>query len=317
MAQHPTRSGGRMKRVIIIAAIVLLLLFLLLLIAIPFLIMPAFLGQRYEQQQYLSADYGIASERIALETSDSIPLAAWRTRAAEPKGTVIILSGIMNPSVTAFFGYAEMFADHGWDSLLIEMRARGESGGDEIGFGMTEWRDVQAGADFLLADERAGDLPIVALGTSMGGGTVLIATGECPEIDAVISLSGFSSWTDLFIDYMELSGVPRFVGSLDAPFVNLYLGFHFGFDALAYSPLRGIDRLDGRPLLLMHSTEDSQVPFSHFERLLAEATAQNANVTTFIREGDEHFICYEEYFDAPAGDTEFSEALLGFLDGLL
>ncbi len=53
--------------------------------------------------------------------------------------TVIILSGIENPSVTAFFGYAKMLADNGWDSLLIEMRARNLSEGEKIGLGYTEW----------------------------------------------------------------------------------------------------------------------------------------------------------------------------------
>lgn len=280
---------------------------------IPNAVMPMFLGQRYEQEQFKSTDYGIDSERITLTTDDSLSLAAWRTRAEEPKGTVIILSGIQNPSVTAFFGYAKMFLDNGWDSLLIEMRARSESQGDEIGFGMTEWRDVKAGVDFLNNDEEMKGLPIVALGTSMGGGTVLIAAGELPEIDGVITLSAFSSWTDLFVDYMAVYGVPRPICIMDIPFVNLYLGFHFGFDALQYSPVRGIAKLGERPVLMMHSTEDTQVPYTQFEKLQEEVKRYSINATIFIREGDEHFICYEQYVNNPSQDTEFSKAILEFL----
>jgi fermentation-respiration switch protein FrsA (DUF1100 family) len=276
--------------------------------------MPTFLGQRFEQKQYESLEFGIASERITLTTDDSLAIAAWRTRAESTKGTVIILSGIQNPSVTAFFGYAKMLADNGWDSLLIEMRARSESEGEEIGFGMTEWLDVKAGVDFLSTDVAVKELPIVTMGTSMGGGTVLIAAGELPEVDAVISISAFSSWPDLFVDNMTMFGMPKFIGVLDVPFVNMYAGFHFGFDKLRYSPLNGIANLEERPILMMHSTEDTQVPYSEFEKLLAAANKNNVDVTTFIREGDEHFVCYEEYFDTPTEDIEFSNAIVNFLD---
>lgn len=301
------------KKVALITAITLAALVLVGLIMIPIGIMPMFLGQRYEQQQYSASDFGIEAERITLTTDDSVSLAAWRTRAENPKGTAIILSGIQNPSVTAFFGYAKMLSDNGWDSLLVEMRARGESGGEEIGFGMTEWRDVKAGVDFLTADKDAKSLPIVAMGTSMGGGTVIIAAGELPEIDGVISISAFSSWSDLFIDNMAMSGMPKAIGILDTPFVNTYLGFHFGFDALRYSPVNGIEKLGQRPILMMHSTGDTQVPYTEFEKLLSRAEEHDINVSTFVREGDEHFICYERSFSNPSEDADFSQAVLGFL----
>jgi fermentation-respiration switch protein FrsA (DUF1100 family) len=312
-AKAENKKKPKTKKVILIISVSLIVLFLATLVLIPFAIMPMFLGQRYEQKQHNASDYGTEAERISLETDDALSLAAWRTRADNPKGTVIILSGIQNPSVTAFFGYAKMLADNGWDSMLIEMRARSQSEGKEIGFGMTEWRDVKAGVDFLSADAKMKDLPIVTMGTSMGGGTVIIAAGELPQVDGVISISAFSSWSDLFVDNMKMTGIPKFVGILDIPFINMYLGFHFGFDALAYSPLKGIAKLGDRPILMMHSTGDTQVPYTEFEKLLQAAKKNDAHVTTFIREGDEHFICYERFFDHPSEDQEFSSAILSFL----
>ena len=64
---------------------------------------------------------------------------------------------------------------------------------------------------------------------------------------------------------------------------------------------------------MMHSTGDTQVPYREFEKLFSKAKEQNLNVTTFIREGDEHFICYERFFEHPEEDTEFSNAVLSFL----
>ena len=308
------RKKPKAKKILISIAIVLAVLFVGSLAAVPYIVMPAFLGQRFEQKQYISTDYGIDSERITLKTDDSLSIAAWRTRANHPKGTVVLLSGTENPSVTAFFGYAKMLADNSWDSLLIEMRARSESEGEEIGLGMTEWLDVKAGVDYLIEDDESKDLAIVAMGTSMGASTVIIAAGELPEIDAVISISAFSSWANMFVEHMSMTGIPKAIAVLDKPFVNMYLGVHFGFDALKYSSLNGISKLVERPVLMMHSTEDSQVPYLEFEKLLEEAKKNQIDVTTFIREGDEHFICYEEYFDTPAQDLEFSKTVLDFLN---
>ena len=308
------QKGKKRKKILIALAVVLAVLLLALLAGIPFAVMPSFLGQRFEQQQYDPAAFGVQAQRITLETDDALHLAAWRTQVAEPRGTVILLSGIQNPSVTAFFGYAKMLADNGWDALLIEMRARSQSEGDEIGFGMTEWRDVKAGVDYLAADGRAQNLPIVAMGTSMGAGTVLIAAGELPRIDAVITASAFSSWADLFVDNMSMFGAPKVLGLMDMPFLNLYLGAHFGFDTLQYSPVNGLAKLGDRPILMMHSTGDTQVPYREFEQLMNVALKNKIQVTTMVRPGDEHFICYDQYFKDPVQDVKFSTAVLSFLD---
>lgn len=71
------------------------------------------LRKRVERPQYSPNDYDIAAEQISLKTENGLSLAGWCTKANNTKGTIIILSGIENPSVTAFFGYAKMLADNG------------------------------------------------------------------------------------------------------------------------------------------------------------------------------------------------------------
>ena len=303
------------KRLIInlsaIAAIVLVILILL-----PVFVMSMFLGQRYYQPQHNSADFGIESKHISLTTYDGLALSAWRTFTdnESPSGTVIIISGLQWPSVTAFFGYASMLADNGWDALLIEKRARSLSEGNGIGFGVTEWLDVKAGVNFLDADRRAGDLPIVAMGTSAGGATVIIAGGEVPRIDGVIAISAYSNFVDLYVDGIAMMGLPRFLGVLTTPFMRLRMGLHLGFDAIGFTPENGMAKLGERPILLMHSTEDWQVPFSHFEKLRQVAEDNNIPLTTFVRYGDWHFVCYDRYINNPSRDVEFARAIVQFLD---
>ena len=232
------------KRTLILSAAVLGLLLIVMAVA-PLFALPQFWGRRYEQRQADPADFGVEAAELTLMTDDGLALASWFVQAdggAGAKGTVIILSGLQSPSVTAFFGYAKLFAEHGFNSLLVEMRARGLSEGTEIGFGMTEWRDVKAAADYL---EGMG-LPIVVMGTSMGAGTAIVAAAEVETIDAVIAVSPPSGVQDMFVAHMDMLGVPHFLGVLETPFVTLYLGLHYGFDALRYMPAKG-DRRAGRP----------------------------------------------------------------------
>ena len=315
MEETSNRSKSGKKK-IIIKVFTCLAITLLILIVIPWYALSLLLNQRYDQHQYSSINFGIESERITLMTDDGLNLAAWRTYVenGDPYGTVIIVSGIQNPSVTAFFGYATMLAEHGWDALLIEKRARSLSEGESIGLAMTEWKDVQAGVKFLDLDERAGELPIITMGTSAGGAAVIRAGAEVPRIDGIIAISAYGRFIDVYVDNVAVVGLPRFVGEATRPFMWLQLGIRFGFDEISQTPMSAITELGDRPILLMHSTEDREVPFSHFEQLEAVATEANVQLSTFVREGDWHFVCYSHYIYTPEEDGEFSRAIFEFLE---
>jgi fermentation-respiration switch protein FrsA (DUF1100 family) len=74
------------------------------------------------------------------------------------------------------------------------------------------------------------------------------------------------------------------------------------------TPIDQIASLGNRPALLVHSREDSQIPFASFERLLSKAPA---HVEFWVREGDAHMIC-GDYVD-PRNDPEYAERILSFL----
>lgn len=260
---------------------------------------------------YDSDMFGVKSNKIKLKTEDGLNLAAWQVEAQNPKGIVIFVSGIHNPSVTYFFPHAQLMKENEYSSLLIELRAHGDSEGNKIGLGMYEYLDVKAGVDFLKSNEKYKDLPIIIFGVSMGGATAINSIGQIEDIDGLISLSAYSTWADVFCDNMVELGVPRFIAEIEKPFVWLYLGFDYGFDKIMINPLNEIKKLNGRPALLMHSREDSQVPYESYERLIKSAEQE---VSSYIREGNYHFITYDGYSNKPWADTEYSKAILKFLE---
>lgn len=306
------KKKASIKKVIIIIVSIIFLIIIGIFIAIPPMVMSSMANQHMDVEVIAANEFGIVAESLKLITEDELSIVAWKVEADNPKAIVILLSGIQNPSVTAFWGYSKMLMDHGYSSLLIEMRAHGDSEGNRVSLGMDEYLDVKAGVEYIKGDTKHEDVPIIVWGTSMGGTTAINAIGEIDEIDGLISCSAYSSWPDVFCDNMVNMGMPSFIAAIEKPFVSLYLGIAYGFDKLDINPLSEIQKLNGRPAFIAHSKEDSQVPYASFERIIEKAKDQNIEI--FVREGDEHFIIYEEHFENPIEDKEFSTAVLEFLE---
>ena len=142
----------------------------------------------------------------------------------------------------------------------------------------------------------------------MGGTTAINSIGEIPEIDGLISLSAFSSWEDVFYEFMA-SQSPVFLAKMVKPFVPLVAFAKYRVNIWSIKPVKEIQKIGNRPALIMHSKEDSEVPYSNFERIIHNTPS---HVKTFVREGDIHFIT--ESFTEPEKDTEYSNKILDFLD---
>lgn len=303
------KQKGRIGTVLGVVVLSVILVAIIAFSVIPPLIMKDMIHLHADCQTYSPAEYGVDAKEVRLETEDEFKLVSWEVEADSPRGVVIFLSGIHNPSVTAFFGHAKMLRENNYSSLLVEMRSHGESEGNKIYLGMKEYLDVKAGVEYIRSLDTYKDIPVIVFGLSMGGSTAINSIGEIPEIDGLISASAFSTWPDVFCDNMVNMGMPAFAAMIQKPFVWLYLGVEYGFQNLAINPVNEIQKLDSRPALFMHSKGDTQVPFKSFERLMKLAPK---SVITYQCEGDYHFICRGD-FKEPWSDKEYSNAILSFL----
>ncbi len=303
------KTRARILRWTLGSAIAVLVIATAVMAAIPPAIISGMVDERVEfDRVWIGEECELSPERLALTTSDGLEVIAYEVRAEDPKAVIVFLSGIHNPSVTAFFGHARMLLDEGYSSILLEMRAHGESEGEVIALGYEEHRDVSAVIGHIEAESAYEDVPVVVFGASMGAATAINSIGQVPGIDGLISLSAYSSWDDVFVDNM---GVPEPIASAQRAFVRLYTGVKYGFDTRDIVPKRQIRDLGDRPALLAHSTGDSQIPFASFERLIEQAPP---HVETWVRDGDRHFIVDGESFLEPWEDEEYAERILGFLE---
>ena len=308
---NASREKNRLKKVVIILITIIFMLVIGFLAVIPSLIMNDMVNLHVDfKQTYSLEDFEISSEKLMLRTSDNINIVAHEVYTPNPKGVVIFISGIHNPSVTAFFGHSAMLQENGYASILYEMRSHGESEGDLICLGYKEYMDTQAVVDYIKSNEKYKEVPIIVFGVSMGGATAINSIGEIDDINGLISLSSYSSWEDVFCDNMALQA-PELLAKAEKPFIKMYTTYKYGLRSYNITPKKEIKKIGKRPALIMHSKGDSQVPFASFERIMENAPD---HVETWVREGDLHFILEDDDFLNPKNDMEYSNHIIDFLD---
>lgn len=90
--------------------------------------------------------------------------------------------------------YAKMFYDMGYNVLLPDDRAHGDSAGEYISFGWLDRLDYLSWINKLLA-VKGEDERILLFGVSMGGATMEMLSGENlpTQVKAIIADCGYSS----------------------------------------------------------------------------------------------------------------------------
>ncbi len=300
----------RKKKKIILGVILgFVLLILGSLVTIPALVMNSLVNMHVDFNEVWTAeDFGVEAEQFFVTTDDEIKISAYEVSVENPKAIIICISGIHNPSATVYFGHARLFKENNYATILFDMRAHGESEGEMICLGYKEYLDTKAIVQHIKADPAYSNIPIVVFGLSMGGTTAINSIGEIPEIDGLVSLSAFSSVEDVFYEALA-SQAPDFLAKMVKPFVPLVAFAKYRVNIWSIKPVEEIQKLGNKPALIMHSREDSEVPYANFERIIHHAPS---HVETFVREGDIHSITVS--FTEPEKDAEYSARILDFLE---
>ena len=295
------------KKAIIRFFIIFLVINICIFSVIPYQIMSSMVDMHVDFETIRTPEeFGLHAEHFFVKTEDGLNISTYEVAVDSPKVVIVCLSGIHNPSVTEFFGHARLFKEQGYSTILLDMRAHGESDGDKICVGYKEYLDVKAVVQYIKQQPEYSDVPIVLMGFSMGASTAINAIGKIPEVGGLISLSAFSSWEEVFYENMKKTA-PAIIAKIEYPFVYLTTFLKYGTNSFI-KPKNEITKLGNRPALLMHSKEDPPVSFANYERLIKHAPS---HVETFVRGGDRHSIT--GFFTNPEKDEEYAEKLLHFI----
>src|SRR6266436_289023 len=209
----------------------------------------------------LKMDY----EDVSFKTEDGLTLRGWYIPSAKKtEKTLILLHGYPADKGNILPPLAFLHDD--FNLLLFDFRYLGKSEGSYSTAGAKEVEDLLAAVQFL---KSRGVNEVGVWGFSMGGAVVLMAIEKAPEIRAVISESSYSSLSEMTFELLRIPVLNYPIAYLVSLWAKLFLGIDVG----EVSPADRI-RKTTVPILLIHSSADAVIPFSHARRL-QQALAKN------------------------------------------
>jgi len=217
-------------------------------------------------------------EDVSFRTADGLTLRGWYIPAAQrTERTLILLHGY--PADKGNILPALSFLHEDFNLLLFDFRYLGKSEGNYSTAGAKEVEDLLAAIQFL---KSRGVREVGVWGFSMGGAVALMAIEKAPEIRVVISESSYASLAEMTFELLRIPGLNYPIAYLVSVWAKLFLGI----DVTEASPADRI-RNTKIPILLIHSSADAVIPFSH-ARSLQQALAKNPNAEFWFHEQFAH-----------------------------
>lgn len=198
------------------------------------------------------------NELVRITSRDGVALTGHWIAQKDPKRVIIAMHGWRSSWSWDFGVPSEFWAQSGCSVLYAEQRGQGESGGDYMGFGLTERYDCLDWIQWVTG-RCGGSVPVYLAGVSMGATTVLMAGGlTLPEnVRGILADCGFTSphaiWKHVARDNLHLA-----FGLHGAMADAIY----HKKNPLASAEESTVDALRGCsvPVLFIHGTDDTFVP---------------------------------------------------------
>ncbi|WP_048000307.1 alpha/beta hydrolase [Lactiplantibacillus herbarum] len=203
-----------------------------------------------------------------IESHDHLKLVAWYIPAKNSRKTVVLAHGFAgNKSLMG--AWAGMYHELGYNVLVPDARAAGDSQGNAIGYGWLERRDDLQWARTVV--KRTNTTQIVMSGISMGAAGMTMASGEqqIPQIKAYVVDSPFTS-ANAIISYQagQLYHLPAFpLVNVTSLITKMRAGYSFK-EANAVTQVRK----NHLPIMIISGTKDDFVPTS-----MSKSLYKNAN----------------------------------------
>lgn len=203
-------------------------------------------------------------------SSDGGDIPAW-TSLAEGKSDrpVFLLAHGYGGNRAYWSPLAEELRAHG-DVLIPAMAGQGASRKKQVGFGLTESRELVECAEWIRA--KAPDRKIALIGVSMGGAAAWLASKDRPELfDAVITEGSFMSLEAGSRDFLSVSITGG--ATIFRPII-LMAERKSGITADQVVPVRAAEAWKGKPALIIHGGEDRMFRVEHAQALAKASGAE-------------------------------------------
>lgn len=290
MADEPRRPRRFLRRVVIA-----LVLAAIVFVGASWFYAYRFTGPRSRAVGPAPADFPFSISDASWVTEDNHAIRGWFLPSPMDDRAIVLLHGYSGDR-RSMLRRAAWLREHGYNVLLYDARACGESAGDMVTMGYHEAKDLAAGLAWLRGK---GMKRIACLGVSQGGATILMAADKLGDVRCVVCESVFDE-LEHAVDrrFRHYLGIPGWLGGcLLVPIAEA----RTGVPVAAVRPIDGIKKLPC-PAFLISGTDDSKTLPEDTQRLFDAAPEPKE---LWLVPGAAH----HDLFSSP----EYSDRVLAFL----
>ncbi|HLA79377.1 MAG TPA: alpha/beta hydrolase [Vicinamibacteria bacterium] len=194
-------------------------------------------------------------QNLSFRGEGGILLKGWLIRSPAPRrGLLVYLHGIGDNRGSGL-GLSERLVPQGWDLLLYDSRAQGESEGEACTYGYFEKGDLSKALDAVGAGSA------VLFGSSLGASVALQAASVEPRVRGVIAQSAFSD-----LKTVARERAPFFASRSDVEKALALAEAAGHFPVGEASPQQAAPKVRV-PVLLLHGASDRDTPAAHSQRI--------------------------------------------------
>lgn len=234
-------------------------------------------------------------ETVEITAQDGERLVGHLHRCENAKRLIIAMHGWRSSWWGDFGVISEFWHENGCSVLYAEQRGQGESGGEYMGFGLTERFDCLYWANWANQNGFA-DLPIYLCGISMGASTVLMAASlDLPEnVHGIMADCGFTSPHAIFKHVME-NNLHLYYRGITAAIANDMCKKKIQIGTKDYSCTDALKECK-IPVIFVHGTDDKFVPVEMtYENYKACAAPKRLLIVPGAEHGMSYLVNKDEY----------------------
>lgn len=230
------------------------------------------------------ADIGIDFEEIYFETANNRQCYGWLIHDSETSPTLVLVHG-WGRNVGRMMPYIKNLHGIGYNLLAFDSRNHGHSDDDDHSTMKKFAEDISSAINFVEKQSGISSKGFGVIGLSIGGAATIYAAAHDDRIKCAITVGAFANPLGMMRHQLSSHYVPFYpFGWLLIKYLQKRVGFRF--EEIAPEKFIGKTKAS---VLLIHGKDDTTVPISNAERLLAAGTEK---VTFWAIPGRGHSDCH-------------------------
>ena len=213
------------------------------------------MNQNQNKEIIKGLNFSEKTKPMIISSEDSLRLRGQYLDHENSHRWVILVHGYKSSNEN-MMSYGSEYYDNGYNVVLPDNRAHGKSDGTYIGMGWLDKDDIACWVNWVI--EKDPQAQIILHGVSMGGATVMMASGDrLPQVVGYIEDCGYTSVWDIFASELDKRfSLPTFP-VLDIS--NFIAKIKAGYDFKEASSVDQIQKAN-QPMLFIHGAKDDFVP---------------------------------------------------------